>query len=129
MSLAETSKVTTAPLGPVHCATTCVGAKMMGGVVSVTLTVNSQRALFCKLSTATQVTVVAPGGNAVPEGGVHVTVTRRPHVLVAVTVKLTTVPFGPTHSVTMFVGQLMVTQGPVVCAGAWNAASNIAVKT
>lgn len=101
---------------------------MMGVVVSTTFTVNSQRALFCRLSTARQVTVVAPGGKTLPVGGAHVTVTRRPQVVAAVAVKLTAVPFWPGHSVTMLVGQSVITQAPVVCAGALAVADAIAAN-
>ena len=43
---------------------------MTGGDVSVTATVNEQLALFWRSSVATQLTVVRPAGNSVPDGGV-----------------------------------------------------------
>jgi hypothetical protein len=101
---------------------------MTGAAVSLTFTVNSQRAMLPRSSVARQVTGVIPRWKALPEGGVHVTVTMRAQVVRAVTVKSATAPFVPAHSTTTLVGQLMVMQPLVVWAGAWTAANPIAAK-
>jgi hypothetical protein len=49
--------------------------------------------LLPQASEATQLTVVMPTGNSEPEGGVHTMVTGPAQLSVAVTAKLTTVPF------------------------------------
>ena len=89
---------------------------MTGGDVSVTVTVNEQLALFWRSSVATQVTVVMPAENSVPDGGVHTTLTMRPHLVLAVIAKFIGVPFVPAHAATILDGQLMVTQGAVTWA-------------
>jgi hypothetical protein len=58
---------------------------------------------------------------------VEVTVTRRPQVVVAVTVKLTTAPLVPVQAATMFDEQLMVMQSARVCVGPLAAASTSTV--
>ena len=51
--------------------------RMVGLVVSTTVTVNVQRLRLVQSSVASHVTTVLPTGNKLPEGGEHVTITIR----------------------------------------------------
>jgi hypothetical protein len=66
-----------------------------------------------------QVTVVWPFGKTLPEAGTQVTGNEAPDWSVAVTVKLTVVPFAPVHSTEKLFGQTMTGgQLPAVSTGA-----------
>jgi len=54
--------------------TTGAGQITAGGVVSLTVTVNEQEAVFPDPSVAVQVTVVTPLANVDPDAGAHSTV-------------------------------------------------------
>jgi hypothetical protein len=66
------------------------GTVTTGGVVSTTVALKLPEAMLPAASVAAQVTVVAPGANVLPEGGVHVTVGLGELALVALAVKVTT---------------------------------------
>jgi hypothetical protein len=65
------------------------GQAICGGSVSLTVIVKEQVAVLPDASVAVAVTVVVPGGNVEPDGGLETTVTPG-QLSVALTVKLTT---------------------------------------
>jgi hypothetical protein len=72
-------KVTMAPAGLVQVASTISGNLSVGGVVSRrTITLKVHRAEFRTLSAAAHVTVLVPGRNTLPDGGVQVSVASVP---------------------------------------------------
>src|ERR1035441_381371 len=82
----------------------------MGGVVSWTtlmVTVKPQVDTLPQQSVAVQLTVVLPGWNTLPEGGLLPMVTFVQQVSVTETVKLTTTPAFVQVVTTMFDGQLI----------------------
>jgi hypothetical protein len=76
-----------------------------GGTLSITLTVNEHEAEFPSVSVAMHWTVVSPGGNVLPEGGVERTDIPRAQNVCAATVNVTMAPLVPVHGTIMFVGQ------------------------
>src|SRR5262245_2589415 len=94
-----------------HRSRTGPGQVMRGGVVSRTMTRKVQRLVFPAASVAVQTTVFVPSGKIVPLGGTHTTITPG-QLSIAVTLNVTGVPL--VHSITRFVGQLIV--GGVVSA-------------
>jgi hypothetical protein len=92
LSAAVTVKNTTALQTPVS--VPCVmgpGQVMVGGSVSVTVTVKLHEAVLPLPSVAVQVTAVTPTGKNEPDAGAHVTV-RPGQLSVAVAAKLTVAP-------------------------------------
>src|ERR1051325_3416 len=84
---------------------------MVGGSVSLTVTVNLHMLVLSTLSVAVQLTVVVPTGNVEPLDGAQTTVGVGP-LSVAVTVKLTTAPHRPGSLVCKrFAGQVMTGLG------------------
>ena len=82
MSVADTPKLTVAPVGPVASPVRFPGSDRTGGVVSggggggVTTTSNDAELELLWLSVAVQVTVVVPTGKSEPEAGTQPEVTR-----------------------------------------------------
>src|SRR5262249_16260021 len=90
--VALTLNSTIVPLGEVHSARMSRGHSNARQHSSETMTGKDARATLPVASVAEHRTVVVPGGNRLPEGGVHTTVDRGSQTSLAVTVKLTTVP-------------------------------------
>ena len=71
------------------------GTLTVGGVVSLTVTVNEPAAELPESSVAVQVTVVVPSGKVLPEGGAQTTLGLGSTRSEAVAVYVTTAPDGP----------------------------------
>jgi hypothetical protein len=102
--------VTAAPLGPVASAVMFAGTKMVGGVVSRTVTLKVTTALSPELSRAdVHTSTVVVIGKVEPDAGLQLTERLLPLRSVTVgEVKLTTAPLGPVASVTMSGGWVAV---------------------
>ena len=84
------------------------GQVIVGGCVSLTVTVKLHCAVLPEASVAVEVTVVVPTGNTEPEAGDDTTVTPG-QLSEAVTVKFTTAPHWPGELlVVMLAGQVIV---------------------
>jgi hypothetical protein len=75
-SVAVTVKLTTAPPAFVAATVMFAGVVSVGGVDSLTVTVNEFFPTLPVVSVAVQLTVVVPIGNVDPDAGVHVTGTE-----------------------------------------------------
>ncbi len=110
LSLAEATKLTTAPEGPVASIVISDGTVTTGGIVSVmivnvTVTVKLPFAVFLFASVAEQLTVVCPMGKMEPEAGVQVTGTEPATRSVAEAEKFTTVPAASVVSTVISAGK------------------------
>src|SRR5687768_757511 len=84
------------------------GTLTSGPVVSVTVTERAPDAWLPRTSSAEQVTVCSPTTNAEPDDGLHDTVTGPSTRSVAVAVKDTTFPVGPSASTMTSAGRCRV---------------------
>ena len=110
MSVAVTTKSTTAPVGPVAWAMIGLGAVITGGVVSSTVTVKLEVDTLPVKSVAVTFTVVSPSSKVLPLGGVTTTTGAGSTISAALTTKFTTAPVGPVASV-------MIGSGTVITGG------------
>jgi hypothetical protein len=72
-SVAPAANVTAAPLGPAASAVMLGGRVSVGGVVSTIVTGKLALDALPRVSELVHVTIVAPTGKVLPEGGLHVT--------------------------------------------------------
>jgi hypothetical protein len=122
-SVAVAMNVAGAPIALVHSFVMSAGHVIIGGVVSVTVTMNEQveaGPLLPVASVAVQLTVVGPIGNVSPLVGVHTIVGFGSHASVAVTMNITAAPCGLVHSSNRSSGHEIV--GPTV---SWTVTSNM----
>ena len=88
---------------------TSAGQVIVGGCVSLTVTVKVHWLLLPLLSVAVLVTVVTPTGKAEPLAGTLTRLVTEPHRSLAVTLKVTLLAHEPEAALTvMFAGQVMV---------------------
>jgi hypothetical protein len=103
VSLAVTSKLTSAPRGPVALTTMVSGTAMVGASL-VTMTVNSPLSCSPAKSVAVQDTMVFPMRKLLPFGGMHTGVSAGCSVSVTVAAKSTMAPVAPVAATVMFAG-------------------------
>src|SRR4029077_6137387 len=118
LCVADTPKLTVAPVGPVASWVRFPGSDRTGGVVSggggggVTTTSNDAEAELFRLSVAVQVTVVVPTGKSEPEAGSQPEVARSPSGSLKVTSesKSTVTP-------SLLVASFVIVPGTVISGG------------
>jgi hypothetical protein len=110
LSAGTAVKVATAPAGQVGSLVMLAGQVIVGGCVSLTVTVNEQAEVLLLASVAVQVTVVVPFGNVAPEAGLQAGVPTPGQLSVAVAFEYVTTAVHRFVSVlcTTLAGQLIV---------------------
>jgi hypothetical protein len=104
LSVADAEYAKTAPADPVASTVTSPGTVSVGGVLSVTVTVNEVEPALPCVSVAVQATVVVPSGNVEPLGGAQVTGTTPSVLSMADALYMNTAPAAPIASTVAFAG-------------------------
>src|SRR5262249_20955407 len=106
---AGAAKVTTAPAGPVASTVLLPGTPLIaGGVVSTTVIVNVLVTVLPAVSTAVQVTSVAPSAKVSPEAWSQVSTGAESTLSTALAAKVAAAPLGPVASTIMSGGTVRV---------------------